>query len=724
MEADNPACSIAADDIGCPDADVSRYIQDVDDNDVQDLDYSLAVQDYTPGNGAGQQARIDQLFGPAGLSHERAKSARPASAAPRSRRATCTRAVSAKASHSTLHRVSSIPPSRWNSVDVGVWLCSIGMGQYKKAFLHNQVDGPLLLALDIGLLKHELRISSLGHRVAIYDAIVQLRACDPQSERSLSPAARQGLSKATPMQKLPRPSSAPSPLPRRPTSGRTLPPDNFLGPVAGKQTVYESLKRLKYDLGRAQERARHVEAVKLDLERKHNIYQESVSRVKGELTALTKMNQLKLQDTWSPSNHKDGAVPWMHTGCRTQARKEFPERYGAPGDGSRAEETFAPRLTNTPTARERRDAVATTPFVMRLQSAQAKHAADLAQLHARLYSSPRAELSKHDLDSVQAYFTSCTGDDALPEAPAQRDTRLNEMLDDAQVQKDLSITPQLLQMIIKRQGRAKLHAISALLKQKSFMSRLHTKSRRGPATRQPRAMVNPQGKLPQEARQHDMDESRQLASHLGWAQGMDEVDPSMCTDRIQGVYARAAYFKAGKVTEKDSGKTFIPDWEKLQGESSIQATLAQEMASVMEAKKAADPECEPEDLVLQCTHLLSNMADSELRYHTSESYNNLSAEEQLLLFFRAFRGQQFLQRQQQAVTQKHTWVEQELTRSEVSRKKVTKKQQDEFFARLMQDSQQRATKKATAMSEKIAREAAILKSSKLWGISAKLCRTP
>lgn len=63
------------------------------------------------------------------------------------------------------------------------------------------------------------------------------------------------------------------------------------------------------------------------------------------------MNKLKLQDTWSPSNHNDGAVPWMHTGSKTNVRKEYPERYGAPGDGSRAEETFTPRLTNTPTAR-------------------------------------------------------------------------------------------------------------------------------------------------------------------------------------------------------------------------------------------------------------------------------------------------------------------------------------------------------------------------------------
>ena len=54
----------------------------------------------------------------------------------------------------------------------------------------------------------------------------------------------------------------------------------------------------------------------------------------------------------------------------------------------------------------------------------------------------------------------------------------------------------------------------------------------------------------------------------------------------------------------------------------------------MEAKKAADADSEPADLVLQCTHLLSNMTDRELAYHASETYTNLPAEEQLLLFFR------------------------------------------------------------------------------------------
>lgn len=54
----------------------------------------------------------------------------------------------------------------------------------------------------------------------------------------------------------------------------------------------------------------------------------------------------------------------------------------------------------------------------------------------------------------------------------------------------------------------------------------------------------------------------------------------------------------------------------------------------MEARKTAHPDSESTDFVLQCTQLLSNMTDSELCYHTSETYSSFSAEEQLLLFFR------------------------------------------------------------------------------------------
>lgn len=61
------------------------------------------------------------------------------------------------------------------------------------------------------------------------------------------------------------------------------------------------------------------------------MYLSDFRTVTGELTALKKGNKLKLQQTWSPSNHNDGAVPWMHTGPKTKAWRPYPERYGEAG---------------------------------------------------------------------------------------------------------------------------------------------------------------------------------------------------------------------------------------------------------------------------------------------------------------------------------------------------------------------------------------------------------
>jgi hypothetical protein len=73
----------------------------------------------------------------------------------------------------------------------------------------------------------------------------------------------------------------------------------------------------------------------------------------GELVALRKGNQMKLQTTWSPSSHTDGRVPWMHSGPRTCTKKAYPERYGAPGDDRSVEETFRPHLFGSKAARVR-----------------------------------------------------------------------------------------------------------------------------------------------------------------------------------------------------------------------------------------------------------------------------------------------------------------------------------------------------------------------------------
>jgi hypothetical protein len=144
----------------------------------------------------------------------------------------------------------------------------------------------------------------------------------------------------------------------------------------------------------------------------------------------------------------------------------------------------------------------------------------------------------------------------------------------------------------------------------------------------------------------------------------------------------------------------------------------------MAAVRENDAEVEAVDLCLECTKLLSNLTDREMSYYTSDSCRARPGNEQLLLFYRAVRGQEFLARQKNAVAQKEAWVEEELRCHRVPRKVVSKEAQDNFYGRLMEDAEKRTAKHAAALTAKLAKEAAILKSSKLWGISHKLCRNP
>ena len=84
-------------------------------------------------------------------------------------------------------RLRSVPVLEWTSSDVGAWIVSIGMGQYKKHFVHNAVDGRLLLELDLELLRSELRVGPLGHRSTILAALQEIAPQGADRPRSSLP---------------------------------------------------------------------------------------------------------------------------------------------------------------------------------------------------------------------------------------------------------------------------------------------------------------------------------------------------------------------------------------------------------------------------------------------------------------------------------------------------------------------------------------------------------
>lgn len=70
--------------------------------------------------------------------------------------------------------------SSWNTSDVCNWLNHPDQrrvfGDSSSRFPENQIDGKVLLGLDLEALKNDLNITSLGHRVKIMEAISRLKS--------------------------------------------------------------------------------------------------------------------------------------------------------------------------------------------------------------------------------------------------------------------------------------------------------------------------------------------------------------------------------------------------------------------------------------------------------------------------------------------------------------------------------------------------------------------
>jgi class 3 adenylate cyclase/predicted ATPase len=91
-------------------------------------------------------------------------------------------------------------------MDVGVWLRSLGLGQYEATFRDNEIDGAVLPKLTVDDLK-DLRVAIVGHRRKIMSAIEKLNA---------ESVVRTDVTEALPTQAAPPVSVSPDGAERRP----------------------------------------------------------------------------------------------------------------------------------------------------------------------------------------------------------------------------------------------------------------------------------------------------------------------------------------------------------------------------------------------------------------------------------------------------------------------------------------------------------------------------
>ena len=71
-------------------------------------------------------------------------------------------------------------------MDVGVWLRSLGLGQYEATFRDNEIDGAVLPKLTVDDLK-DLGVAVVGHRRKIMSAIEERNAASVVRADAMKP---------------------------------------------------------------------------------------------------------------------------------------------------------------------------------------------------------------------------------------------------------------------------------------------------------------------------------------------------------------------------------------------------------------------------------------------------------------------------------------------------------------------------------------------------------
>ncbi|GLC44316.1 hypothetical protein PLESTB_000482800 [Pleodorina starrii] len=266
-------------------------------------------------------------------------------------------------------------PGTWDIREVATWIEFIGLGQYRPKFVHHSVDGRLLLSLGEAELARDLRILPLGHRRALLAAIAQLReaaAAMGQQQQHGSSAGAGAKGEAARVAELRR-RAAEQGAGRRPSSAgaRVIPPEPFLGPAAGKMTVYEQRAKLLYHLDRAKHRAAQHAAIIEQLSSNKALTEAQVAELRGKLKDLeakhrddfslspTRRRGMTAPVTSSPGGRRGGAgavalaaaeygadatVPWLPVGRGTRTFSEHPERFARTGEDAEVDLTFRPRV--------------------------------------------------------------------------------------------------------------------------------------------------------------------------------------------------------------------------------------------------------------------------------------------------------------------------------------------------------------------------------------------
>ncbi|PRW60747.1 flagellar associated [Chlorella sorokiniana] len=621
-------------------------------------------------------------------------------------------------------------PADWTVLEVCDWLEIIGLGQYRRRFVHHAVCGSLLLALGPEELKTELGIGPLGHREGLLTAIHDLDSYWAQRQAE---GSKEGYTEGSQDGDWEIRAGRSSARGSGRASGNRSPSPPVVAGDYGLQRAYAQRARLMRDLEKAE--AREAQRLKA-AEQAQRVAGQAADEVRKLQASICELDRslgwqgAAAEQRFDPLD-VHGAVAWQPAGTQRAA----PRPRGRPGSasalllgGGSPGGSAGGGGTMSPLSRRIMESSgAGGSFLQRLERdiEQRQAARTVRQARAGRYVGGSAEqLAEREQERRALSFVRElveTRNDELAQALASGDPeRVAQACGEIAeaYQQELGLSDDAAAAVKRLDSPAKrVTRLAGAMRSAQFMARLQQDL----ATRETRLqeLQYKYFKLEQgnSAEQQEKADAAAAQSHfvqLGWT--ADDLcpapgDESAGCDKLLGVLLkRAAALQEARQRGKPGVDWDQPEWKRdrldeLQAERNAQLAAAMaEQAAAEAAEEAATPASKrgllplpkrkelpqvcvvPGEHLKQTVELLAGCRPAEVALLQS-----LTGYRKLLMSWRAVRGQKFVaftRRDLEARKIKATELERQLY-PDASRK-LSKAEQDAFYDRLFADTERRA----------------------------------
>ncbi|KAK9818177.1 hypothetical protein WJX72_008293 [[Myrmecia] bisecta] len=583
------------------------------------------------------------------------------------------------------------PPCDWTVPEVCDWVDFIGLGQYRKKFLHSYINGRILLKVTNDHLKLDLGIAPLGHREGLLMAIADLASARP---------ALRGR--------------------RRPTSA----PQERLSDGAAIHAEQQR-NHLLHELEKANARAAHRKSVAGQAMRTAALADAEIQRLAGAVA------DLELRFHLPPSSQRplsrqggqlvdgidcQGTIPWHPAG-----------RCISPSPESAKQKAVQARRSPGP-----RQAAASSTFLSRLHLDIQGRRARLQAKEASMYAPDPVSVKRRHEKDLQ-FLRQCLGDKL---GDAEMDAAIDDIVyryqsgeagdeKDREISRLQAATFQKQGDKIKKLGGArKLEKLAAFIRTDQFLQRYRTdlNSRKlrisELAKKWDRLLYG--GMLPEDKEAADFKACKAHWEGCGWdASDFDyhSAAPAPAEEKFDALLKRVQALQEAQVKKAAGSGNGQVDWSATAfREDGLEEQQAAKLAEVKHEAAEEGKGDAPVNLLLQSVEMLARCRKDELdKLTASQGYKRC------LAMYRALQTQRFIDFTSKDLREREAKMASALAALAPRRKLLSQGEADAFLNRLLNDTDRRRQRQ-----EELSKAAAHAELAKLEAGRAALAalRTP